>query len=146
MEKQKIMTAEEFNSLMQMNVPQANKKVRNATRSERNGVMFDSRLERYMYDLLTMHNITFEFQKKYVIQEGFNYGNQTIRAITYTVDFELLDYDMAIDTKGLLTQQGVMRIKMLKRLFLDLGRQTKIELPRTKDECVTLIGKLLNNE
>lgn len=145
MDKQQTMTVEEFNAMMCKSTS-GNKKIRNATRCERDGVTFDSRLERYMYDLLTVHKISFEFQKKYTLQDGFNYGDQTIRAITYTVDFELPDYDMAVDTKGMLTQQGTMRVKMLKRLFLDLGRQTKIELPRTKDECVTLVGKLLNNE
>ena len=63
------------------------------------------------------------------------YNGETIRAITYTLDFYLPDYDMAIDTKGVATQQGKLRIKMLKRLFADLGRTTTIELPRTKDRA-----------
>lgn len=52
---------------------------------------------------------------------------------------------MAIDTKGMATQQGKLRIKMLKRLFADLGRTTTIELPRTKDECAALVARLTSN-
>ena len=72
-------------------------------------------------------------------------NGETIRAITYTLDFYLPDYDMAIDTKGVATQQGKLRIKMLKRLFADLGRTTTIELPRTKDECAALVARLTEN-
>lgn len=70
---------------------------------------------------------------------------ENVRAITYTLDFYLPDYDMAIDTKGMATQQGKLRIKMLKRLFADLGRTTTIELPRTKDECAALVARLTSN-
>ena len=104
------------------------------------GVVFDSRLERYMHDLLKSHGIGFMFQKRYTLQEPFTYNGETIRAITYTLDFYLPDYDMAIDTKGVATQQGKLRIKMLKRLFADLGRTTTIELPRTKDEMRRACG------
>lgn len=85
-----------------------------------------------MHDLLKSHGIGFLFQKRYTLQEPFTYNRENVRAITYTLDFYLPDYDMAIDTKGVATQQGKIRIKMLKRLFADLGRTTTIELPRTK--------------
>lgn len=144
MSKQETMTSNEFQALIQGKAPASNQKVRNAVKTERYGVTFDSRLECHMYGLLKLHEIPFEFQKRYVLQEGFDYNGDKIRAITYTIDFELTEIDMAIDTKGILTQQGTMRIKMLKRLFADMGRQTQIELPRTKDECNALTAKLIN--
>lgn len=150
MRKQDTMTANEFQRLIRGLPPSAepsgNRKVRNAVKVERDGVVFDSRLERHMFDLLTMHGIAFTMQKRYVLQEGFKYGPETIRPITYTVDFELSDYDVIIDTKGLRTQQGTMRVKMLKRLLADLGRTTRIELPRTKDECSVLASRIINND
>ena len=146
------MTAEEFRRKMRTGarpveapVPSENRKVRNAVKTEADGVVFDSRLERYMHDLLKSHGIGFMFQKRYTLQEPFTYNGETIRAITYTLDFYLPDYDMAIDTKGVATQQGKLRIKMLKRLFADLGRTTTIELPRTKDECAALVARLTEN-
>ena len=81
----------------------------------------------------------------YTLQEPLNNNGENVRAITYPLDFYLPDYDMAIDTKGVATQQGRLRIKMLKRLFADLGRTTTIELPRTKDECAALVARLTSN-
>lgn len=144
MSKQETMTSNEFQALIERNMPTGNRKVINAIKTERYGVTFDSRLECHMYGLLKLHEIPFEFQKRYVLQEGFRYNDKAILPITYTIDFELIEIDMAIDTKGILTQQGTMRVKMLKRLFADMGRQTQIELPRTKDECNALITKLIN--
>ena len=146
------MTAEEFRRKMRTGarpveapVPSENRKVRNAVKTEADGVVFDSRLERYMHDLLKSHGIGFMFLKRYTLQEPFTYNGETIRAITYTLDFYLPDYDMAIDTKGVATQQGKLRIKMLKRLFADLDRTTTIELPRTKDERAALVARLTEN-
>ena len=140
------MTAADFQRLWEKSGRNGNRKVRNAIKVDRDGVVFDSRIEKHMYDLLTIHGIRFVFQKRYVLQEGFRYDDEAIRAITYTVDFELPDHDMIIDTKGLRTQQGNMRIKMLKRLLSDLGRTTRIELPRTKDECSALVGRLMDDD
>ena len=146
------MTASEFRRLISGDLPRngittpiGNRKVLNATKTEENGASFDSRLERYMHDLLKSHGIGFLFQKRYTLQEPFTYNGENVRAITYTLDFYLPEYDMAIDTKGVATQQGKIRIKMLKRLFADLGRTTTIELPRTKDECAALVARLTSN-
>lgn len=140
--KSNTMTAVEFQRLIRGEkavAPSGNRKVLNAAKTERDGVVFDSRLERHMHDLLTRHGIGFMFQKKYTLQETFEYNGELIRAITYTVDFYLPDYDIAIDTKGVTTQQGQLRIKMLKRLFVDLERITTIEMPRTPAECDALV-------
>lgn len=147
------MTVAEFRAFLRGDKPAAggnpspgNRKVRNAQKCERDGVQYDSRTERHMGDLLTMHGIAFEFQKKYTVSEGFEYNGKTVRPITYTVDFYLPFYDMAIDTKGVGTQQGRLRIKMLMRLFADLGRTTTIELPRTAAECDALVARLIENK
>lgn len=146
------MTAAEFQALLHSGkmpnrgiVPSGNRKVHNATKTQQDGIVFDSRLECYMHNLLTTHGIGFLFQKRYTLQEPFTYNGETIRAITYTLDFYLPDYDMAIDTKGITTQQGQIRIKMLKRLFADLGRATVIELPRTKADCDALVARIIES-
>lgn len=146
------MTAAEFQALLHGGklpngdiIPSGNRKVRNATKTQQDGIVFDSRLECYMHNLLTAHGIRFVFQKKYTLLESFKYNDESIRAITYTLDYYLPDYDMAIDTKGRATQQGQLRIKMLKRLFADLGRSTVIELPRTKADCDALVDRILES-
>lgn len=141
-----IMTVDELKALWQRDESKGNRKVKNATRNERDGVVFASRLERFMYDLLKMHGIGFEFQKRYVLQEGFRYNGEAVRPVTYTTDFWLPDHNMVIDTKGHKTQQGVLRIKMLKRRFADAGITTRIELPRNADECNALVGRIINEK
>lgn len=107
-------------------------------KTEIDGIKFDSKLEASMYEKLRDKKIRFELQKKYELQSKFKYNSESIRAITYTVDFYLPDYDICIDTKGIATQQGLMRIKMLKRYFFDNGMQTKILLPKNQKECLAV--------
>lgn len=126
--------------------PAGNRKVRGATKTERDGVKFDSKVESYMHSLLTMYKIRFEFQKQYTLQSAFEYDGRKIQPITYTVDFLLPDHDVIIDTKGVQTQQGALRIKMLKKRFAEAGLRTRIELPKDNAECATLIRKLLEND
>lgn len=111
-------------------------------KTEIDGIKFDSRLEGFMYSQLRDAGIRFELQKKYELQSKFKYNFESIRAITYTVDFYLPDYDICIDTKGIATQQGLMRIKMLKRYFYDHRLNTKILLPKDQKECIALVGEL----
>lgn len=141
------MTVDELKSFRHAVAPPINRKVRNARKIARDGVKFDSKVEMFMYDLLTASGIRFEFQKKYTLQEGFRYRSAAVRPITYTVDFYLPDHDTVIDTKGYRTQQGNLRIKMLKRMFVSRGISPRIELPRNPTECRALVTKIkLNNK
>lgn len=138
----KNMTVDEFKSFRHAVAPPGNRKIRNARKIERDGVKFDSRLEMYMYDLLTMAGIRFEFQKRYCVQEGFRYRGAAIRPVTYTVDFFLPEHDTVIDTKGYRTQQGDLRIKMLKRLFIGRGISPRVALPKNQGECRELLAEI----
>lgn len=111
-------------------------------KTEIDGIKFDSKLEAFMYTQLRDKRIRLELQKKYELQGKFKYNSESIRAITYTVDFYLPDYDICIDTKGIATQQGLMRIKMLKRYFFDNGLNRKILLPKNQKECLAVVCDL----
>ena len=127
------------------NKPVGNKKIRNATKSEVDGVKFDSQLERYMYEILKGAGVHFDFQVEYVLQEKFRYGTDAIRAITLTVDFVLTGKNMIIDTKGFMNDRAPMKIKMLKRHLLNTQPDNlpTIELPSNKKECDELLNRLL---
>lgn len=139
------MRYDDFRKMLQDQPARGNRKVIGATRNERDGVVFASRLERTMYDLLGMHGIRFEFQKRYVLQEAFDYCGQRVREIGYTADFYLPDQDMLIDTKGHQTQQGALRIKMLKHQFATAGIKTRILLPRDRTECESIIRTIIDS-
>jgi|GEM_PF-314309 len=129
-------------------LPKANRKIKNAVKSEVDGVKFDSNLEKYMYGLLKGAGITFEFQVEYLLQEKFRYGKEAIRAITLTVDFWLPTRNMIIDTKGYANDRAPMKYKMLKwYLFQEVKRAGGdlpiIETPSNKKECDLLLNKIL---
>lgn len=144
-QKKQIMTVNEYRRLIS-DTPKENRKVKNAQRCERDGRKFASRLERDMCGLLEMFKIPFEFQKKYVLQDGFIYNGEKVQAITYTTDFYLPTHDTVIDTKGFQTQQGMLRIKMLKKRFAEAGLHTEILLPATPVQCETVINRLIGND
>jgi hypothetical protein len=120
-----------------------NKKIKNATKVEYDGIKFDSRLEATMYARLKSADIDFEFQKIYQLQDKFKYGSEHIRAIILTVDFYLAKQNQIIDTKGFQTQQGALRWKLLKAILKDLPNPPTIELPSNKSECEHLINRIL---
>ncbi len=123
-----------------------NRKVLNATKIEHNGITFDSKVEKYMFDLLRLAKIPFEFQKKYFLQENFRYNGKAIRPITYTPDFYLPLQNCIIDTKGVKTQQGTLRLKMLMRRLKESNEAPEIFIPQNPAECDKLIGELIRNE
>lgn len=128
---------------------EANRKIKNATKVEADGVKFDSRLEKTMYDLLKGAGIEFEFQKVYTLQEKFRYGTEAIRAITCRVDFYIPSKTLLIDSKGYSNDVSPLKYKMLKKLLYDhfeagyYNLLPKIEMPRTKKECELLLNRIL---
>ena len=128
---------------------QNNRKIKNAPKTEVDGIKFDSKLESFMYTLLRDAGIAFEMQKTYCLQDKFRYRGEAVRAITLTIDYFLPTYNMIIDTKGMQTQQGAMRYKMLKKVLYEeaifIHEPPQIELPHNQKECRELLAKLLNS-
>lgn len=125
-------------------VQASNQKVKNATKIEVDGVKFDSKLEKYMYDLLKGAQIDFEFQKVFVLQPKFKYRTENVRAIFKVVDFYLESRSIIIDTKGFSNDVSPMKHKMLKfALMNDYVIQPDIIMPKDKQECNLLLNRLL---
>lgn len=125
-------------------VKAGNQKVKNATKIEVDGVKFDSKLEKYMYDLLKGAQIDFEFQKVFVLQPKFKYRTENVRAISKVVDFYLESRSIIIDTKGFSNDVSPMKHKMLKfALMNDYVIQPDIIMPKDKQECNLLINRIL---
>lgn len=132
--------------------PKQNAKIKNATKSVVDGVKFDSNLEKYLYFSLKNADIDFEFQVQYLLQEKFRYGTEAIRAITLTVDFVINSRNIIADTKGIQTQQGAMRYKMLKKHLYDIyspfAHKTplpEIVMLKNRKECDAFVNKLRYN-
>lgn len=131
-----------LNILIPGDTPKPNSKIMNATKVEVNGVKFDSKLEAYLYDALTVAGIEFEFQKVYTLQVGFKYKGEAIRPIRIVVDFFLNKQNIVVDTKGWPTPISKLKYKMLKASFIKWQDEPQIFMPGTPNECDFLIIRL----
>lgn len=125
--------------------PAANNKVRNATKVEKYGIKFDSKLELYMYELLKVEGWPFEFKRKYELQPGFRYRGEWVMPITLTVDFFMPAHNIIVDTKGYANDSSPLKYKGLKRQLLEMSgghSQPRIEMPSSQKRCRELIEKI----
>lgn len=120
---------------------------------ERDGVKFDSKLERTMYDMLKKFKIPFDFQVTEELQPPFrdSTGKAIIR-ITAIVDF-VIDIDgkrLYVDTKGEATQVAIVKYKILNyREHLKKSNYEIIWLATKKDVnnfVIDLYDKINNNK
>lgn len=75
-------------------------------------------------DWLKQRGKKFEEQKKFILQDAFEFQGEKIKAITFTPDFYLIDAGIYVDFKGMI--DGVYPIK--KKLFLRLYNLPLIEV------------------
>lgn len=121
-----------------------NRKIKNARKvTDEKGRTFDSKLEHYFASQLDKHNIPYEWQRKFVLQEKFRYRSEAVREMTLTIDFFLPTFDMLVDTKGFFNDTAPIKHKLLKRKLLTEGKPYEIRLPKNRKECDALVVELL---
>ena len=100
-----------------------NKKVRNATPTEYDGIKFRSKLEVYTYKKLRESNIYTEYERnRYEIIPAFTFMGKKIRAMTYLPDFVGEDY--ILECKGYPNDAFPIKEKLFK-YYLFLTNSTK---------------------
>jgi hypothetical protein len=137
-----------------------NKKIKNATKLEIDGIKFKSNLEAYCYKHLKEADIDdFQYEQiKFVLQEPFTFSNSSvelyertvdgkkvrdfgevtsnIRAITYTPDFVMIRPDKTgyvIETKGFRTDQFTLKWKMFKNYLETHGYKLSLYAPNNQN-------------
>lgn len=98
---------------------------------EYEGIVFDSQMERdYYINLRKLFNKDdIKIQPKFVLQESFRDKNdKLIREISYTADFQV--FNQVYDVKGMMTQQGGMRLKMFKYKYRTLNLLAVTKAPK----------------
>jgi hypothetical protein len=77
---------------------------------------FDSKLEKYLFDKLTLLKIPIEFQVKYVLIPKFKFNGENIREMAMIIDFKIEVNGLVIwaDTKGFETTDSKLKYKMLR--------------------------------
>lgn len=95
----------------------AKSKIRNATRTEYDGIKFRSKLEAYTYKRLKEENFNnFRYEEiTYDIIEKFEYMGEKVRAVKMTPDFIDPDNKILIEVKGYANDVYPLKKKLLKR-------------------------------
>lgn len=119
-----------------------NRKIRNATKVEVEGVKYASRLELYAAEVFKNQNIEYDFQVTYELQPKFKYAKESIRNISIIVDFYLPKYDVLTDTKGWQLTDSKLKHKMLKYTLHQQGKTTPIILLKNKKEVNAFVYDL----
>lgn len=122
-----------------------NKKVRNATPTEIDGIKFRSKLEAYTYTLLKKNKINAEYEKhKYELIPAFTYMGEKIRAITYTPDF--VGDTFIIECKGFPNETFPIKWKLFKFILNQKNDQTKhLYIVHSQKEVQSVVDQLLTN-
>lgn len=124
-----------------------NKKIKNATPIEADGIKFRSKLELYTYKKLKEANIVTEYeQHKYELLPAFIFHGKKIRAITYLPDF--VGNGFVIECKGYSNDAFPLRKKLFEFWLSVHEPETQYHVVRTQKEVDQLVETLksLNNE
>ncbi len=87
----------------------------NATKTEIDGICFDSKFEGRVYEYLRDHQIPIlDRQIRFVLQDKFRYKGEAIRTIEYKPDFliEYKGHKLHLDAKGMQDAQFKIKHKM----------------------------------
>ena len=124
-----------------------NKKIKNATPIEADGIKFRSKLELYTYKKLKEANIVTEYeQHKYELLPAFIFHGKKIRAMTYLPDF--VGKGFIIECKGFANDAFPLRKKLFEFWLSVHEPETQYHIVRTQKEVNQLVKTLksLNNE
>lgn len=124
-----------------------NKKIKNATPIEADGIKFRSKLELYTYKKLKEANIVTEYeQHKYELLPAFIFHGKKIRAMTYLPDF--VGKGFIIECKGFANDAFPLRKKLFEFWLSVHEPETQYHVVRTQKEVDQLVKNLksLNNE
>jgi len=120
-----------------------NKKVKNATPLEFNGIKFKSKLEVYCYELLIQNRIQAEYEgTRFQILEPFTYNDEKIRGMIFTPDF--VGDDFIIECKGFMNDAFPLRWKIFKFFLFKNKLRYELYLPRNKKEVEAVVSDIVS--
>lgn len=124
-----------------------NKKIKNATPIEADGIKFRSKLELYTYKKLKEANIMTEYeQHRYELLPAFIFHGKKVRAMTYLPDF--VGKGFIIECKGFSNDAFPLRKKLFEFWLSVHEPETQYHIVRTQKEVDQLVETLksLNDE
>lgn len=120
-------------------------RVKNATKVNKYGIQFKSKLECYTYEALLNNNIKVKYEPKhFTLLPKFEYLGEKIRPITYLPDF--IGKNFVIECKGLMGDSFPLRYKLFKYYLKKHRSKMKCYLVRNHNQVDKMIKDLKDNE
>lgn len=121
-----------------------NKKVKNATPLEYNGIHFKSKLEMYCYKLLKDYNVPVEYEvEKFPVLDPFVYNGEKVRGMIFTPDF--VGDNFVVECKGFMNDPFPIRWKLFKHYLYKNQLRYDLYLPRNKKDVEKVVQEIVNN-
>ncbi len=118
-----------------------NKKVKNATKIEIDGIKFRSKLEAYTYKKLKEVKLYAEYEsQKFELLPAFTFQDTKVRAITYTPDF--VGKDFIIECKGFPNDAYPLKKKLFEYYLVTHNIDYKYYVVHNQKEVDQLIESL----
>jgi hypothetical protein len=127
-------------------MPQKSKgKVRNATKVDKYGLHFRSKLECYTYEAFMNAGIPVQYEPKhFTLLPKFEYQQEKIRAMTYLPDF--IGNGFIVECKGLMGDSFPLRWKLFKYYLKKHRSKIKCYLVRNHKQVDEMIQELLSQK
>lgn len=127
-------------------MPQKSKgKVRNATKVDKYGLHFRSKLECYTYEAFMNAGISVQYEPKhFTLLPKFEYQQEKIRAMTYLPDF--IGNGFIVECKGLMGDSFPLRWKLFKYYLKKHRSKIKCYLVRNHKQVDEMIQELLSQK
>lgn len=120
-------------------------KVRNATKVDKYGIHFRSKLECYTYEAFMNAGITVKYEPKHFeLLPKFEYLGEKIRPITYLPDF--IGNGFVVECKGLMGDSFPLRYKLFKYYLHKHHSKMKCYLVRNHKQVDEMIKELLSHK
>ena len=122
-------------------------RVKNATKVDKYGLHFRSKLECYTYEAFMNAGIPVKYEPKhFTLLDKFVYLDEKIRAITYLPDFvgSYKGKQFVVECKGMITESFPLRWKLFKRYLKSHRSKHKCYLVRNHKQVEEMIDDIKN--
>lgn len=132
-----------------MKVTKSKGRVKNATKVDKYGLHFRSKLECYTYEAFMNAGIPVEYEPKhFTLLEKFEYNKEKIRPITYLPDFigTYKGKKFIVECKGLVGDSFPLRYKLFKYYLKKHRSKARLFLVRNHKQVDEMINDIKCSE
>lgn len=119
-------------------------KVKNATKTEFEGIKFKSKLEAFFYRKALELGLKFAYEpRSYILLEEFEHNGKKVRPMTFTPDFEHHYLPIIVEVKGYANDAFPLRWKLFKWYCKHKLPQVTIHIVKNQKQALELLTQIL---